>query len=173
MRMNENRVKLVADWVKHALLCDQMTQDNFDSIDVKELLGVPSILSSEQISLAFELYEELLRQYKPHSNDLIAKLIFSLEYSDKLEIHTFEELINGSVKLRQTPEFYLVKREPVFEFYVAEEYKKSFTQDIVKAPSGVIYSYYNSLSTGDDDYAHTYVLKHYENEDVEDITGAY
>jgi hypothetical protein len=164
----EKHKRLISDWIKHALACDQMKRDKFDSVDVEELLGSSAPPVAEQVPLALALYSELVEQYLPHADKLIAQLVFNLDYIEELRIHTFDELTGGKVRLRQPPEFYLAERRPVDEQFVVEEYKRSFPQGAVRPSTGVVYSYYHSLRD-DDFYTRTFVFQHYLKDRVEEI----
>lgn len=150
----------VSKWLEHAFECEQMRQNNFDSIDVMEILdGATSVFAPEQIALACRVYSAVLSQYQPRADEYMAELVMTLEYTDKLEIHTFDELISGAVNLRQPPEVYLLRRHS-YEYLPLEEYRSSFEQSLIKPADGNVYAFYSSDFDGGS-YQNSYHFRHY------------
>lgn len=160
--------KIISKWLSNALECTQMKSDGFESIDVSELLtGQTSDFIPEQVSFAFALYKELLSQYQPYAKDYNAQLMMTLDYTDDMQIHTLDELVNNQVVLRQPPELYIVKRENELYIPVIEkEYRQVLHQNIVTVPEGEIIADYTSTFV-DDCYVNSYRFRYYRQDQIE------
>jgi hypothetical protein len=174
MHITDAQKQALSGWMMHALSCEQMTRDGYDSIDMEELFEPDEkMVDTDQILLSIASYAALIELYKPYAQDLMISLRLTLPYSESLQKHTFEDLMEGRLKLRQPPELFLTKRSLHGEFYALESYRKSFTQTHVSPSYGVVWSYYESLADGTDDmYVHDFNFKHYPFDDLEDIGRA-
>src|SRR5438552_3570053 len=104
----EMHKKGVEDFMQEALARLKSGASIVESRHIDELQVDLPDGSADQLMLTFGLFESLIERYKDDAKDLMAMAVITIEDASSIEPRSFQDLLDGQLKLAAPPELYLM-----------------------------------------------------------------
>ena len=143
-RSNSHKAQAISKFLNDSLKKFQSGSNAPEAHHIDELgLTIPASVE-DQISLAFDLFRELVGQYQVYSADLMVILVFVIQDAEAVKQHQWSELLEQKLLFSESPILYVSKRPNSQSPYIVEEHKVPLTERVVSLDEGYVYGYFRS-----------------------------